>query len=134
MPAFSAEELSAVGAIEEWVDGSGLDDLWGDHWSLILGDEVYEHRLALVRLALAHPERAELAIGPGWRVTVGPDSAFAVTTFECGVLDRETGEGWEISVLPGYVWCSGGDLTEDKFAALARGRKVAATWRILGSH
>lgn len=67
MEGFTREELKAVGAIPEWSDGTNLDDLWNDHWEEILGEEVQEHRNDLVRLAIAHPERAHLALGDGWK-------------------------------------------------------------------
>lgn len=130
---FTKEELEAVGAIPEWVDGTGLDDLWNDHWSQILGKEVHEHRATLLRLALAHPERAALALGEGWRVGYG------VATDDGSEVPYLSLDADPVSLLvqPGGVMfeiaprrtASCAEVPPAFDAALARARRIAAAWK-----
>lgn len=85
-----------------------------------------EEREFAVRLALAHPERAGEALGPGWRVEKwwgeagkGVVCIFAGEGFE--LIVREGGERFDLDT--GVTWWV---IPPEFDAALARARLIAA--------
>lgn len=134
MEGFTKEELGRAGAllliaasIQQpicWVWGKEMDGL---------------HDLA-VRLALAHPERAELALGEGWRCA---PSGIVISS---PIINTEDGATVSISIRnptanpPGFILTvireSGEEgvgrtwsLPPEFDAALLRGRKIDAAWK-----
>lgn len=124
---FTREELAAVGIGLVTLESYPPQQRFriGTKEAMSLPDLIALDAAPLLRLALAHPERAELALGGGWSVRVtGTETTI--------VFDGPNGFGIEIIgrhlfIPPTYDPNFAVPLDFD--AALARARRIAATWQ-----
>lgn len=132
---FTREELEAVKIVQN-CSGFGVgttQSQWPWYGELFDG---WERNLsvlhdALLRLAIAHPERAHLALGEGWEADRGLPFGSGIPAIDSFNLSCDGFYKYQISALRrGSVYASCNGPIPQKFdAALARARKIAAAWK-----
>lgn len=129
---FSKEELAAVGA-PEWHKAFLTKELFCHFAQRIWTEEGEwaQMRPTLLRLALAHPERAAMALGNGWSVAQWTDDG--ESTFTVIRWSRDLPEWWMLHVYPhgGVRIAEFGDLDipQEFREALARADLISAAWQ-----
>lgn len=125
---FTKEELGAVG-IPLLGDGSPLVQV--EFMSELLDREhATSAHESLVRLALAHPERAADALGEGWSVQATDGSLMSWVT-----LAFEVNMYWTLKVeQTGRIWLDGYDapvldLLPEFLPTVQRAYRIAAAWQ-----